>query len=113
MTTDGSAIIVDPVTGKKSTIKSDDSSLDYPFNWADWLAGCDDSYSSHVITVWNPPGVTTPLTASVGTQSGGVITTMIAGGTIGQTHSVTCKITTAATPPRIDERTLWVKIKAR
>ena len=108
---DGSAIIIDPITGKTSTVKDPDASLKYPFNWHDWLTNEADTYQSHSFIITSPADSTIPLTASVGTQVGGIITTSIAGGNAGKTYGVTCRLVTAG--GQTDDRTLWVKVKDR
>ena len=104
---DGNAITVS--SGKKSTVKDPQAVLDYPFNWADWLAGIEDTYASHEFVIANPEGAAQPLAVVSSSEDAGVITAFVSGGTLGLTHGLTCRITTNG--GRVDDRTLFFKIK--
>jgi hypothetical protein len=107
---DGSAITVS-ASGKKSAIKDPDALLDFPFEWADWLTDIGDTYSTHEFLTVDPDDATTPLVVENSDHLSGVITAFVSGGTLGKTHELTCRITTVG--GRIDDRTLFLKIKAR
>lgn len=107
---DGSAITVSP-TGKKSAVKDPDAVLDFPFDWSAWLTDVGDTYGSHSFVVADPAGVATPLVVASSSHVGGVVTAFVSGGTLDQTHALTCRLTTAG--GRIDDRTLYIKVRAR
>lgn len=111
MTTD--TYTVDTTSGKVSIIKDDQAILDYTFDWTNWLGDVTDTITSKVASIGtggSTDGVLTISSSSVdGTSK--KVTIWLAGGTIGQTYQVECKITTAAA--RTDERSIYVKIKDR
>ncbi len=88
----------------ESFLKDPDATLDYHFDWSDWLAS-GETISSEVITV--PSGITLDSSS----ETSGVITVWLSGGTAGAYYLVACKITTSAT--RIDERTMRIIVKTR
>lgn len=86
--------------------------LDIPFNWADWLADLGLSYASHTIVAESP------LEVVGSAHSNGIITAFIkvqAGQTpsINRKYAVTCKIVTDGSPPRKDDRTVYLKMMER
>jgi hypothetical protein len=83
-------------------LKDPDATLDYTFDWAEWLGG--DTISSAVVTVTGGNKGATSNTPSA-------VTVWVSGGTAGQTITVACKITTSA--GRIDERSFRLKVRAR
>ena len=92
--------------GTRVTIKKDpNATLDYPFNWSDWLTAISDTIAS---VTWT---LDTSLTLVSSSFTAVTATAFISGGTAGTTVSVACKITTAG--GRIDERTIWLKIVQR
>jgi hypothetical protein len=85
-------------------IKDPQATLDYSVDWTLWLASGD--YISSV--VWTvPSGLTTVTTSNTNTLA----TIWLSGGTVGQSYSVQCKITTAG--GRIDERTISIIVRQR
>ena len=109
---DGNAITTSS-TGKKSAIKDPQATLDYSFYWTDWLAEIGDSIAVLTASVVNPPDVPTPMTVTQATHFEGVATIFLSGGTLGKNHQLNCHITTNSNPPRVDERTLTIKIRER
>jgi hypothetical protein len=109
---DGSAITTS-ASGKKSAIKDPDAVLDFSFDWSDWLAEVGDTIIQHAFNVTDPDGATVPMVVTSTVRANGIVTAFVSGGTVGKTHALTCRITTGSTPPRIDERTLFVKIRER
>lgn len=96
------------VTGGKPTIPKDPAAvLDYTVDWADWLAVVGDTIASATAL---GDGVTVNSSAVV---AGTKVVVWVSGGAALTTASVTIKITTASTPARIDERTIWFKVKNR
>ena len=81
--------------------KDPDAVLDYAFDWSSWLA-TGETISTRTITV--DTGLTQP---STDTESSGIVTVWLSGGTANNTYDVACKIATSAS--RTDERTITIK----
>ena len=81
-------------------IKDPDAVLDYAFDWNTWLAS-GETISSHVVTV--PTG----LTKDSDTESDGIVTVWLSGGTAGTSYNVACKIVTS--DARTEERSIIVR----
>jgi hypothetical protein len=89
---------------KPRAAKDPDATIDITFDWSAWLDDIGSVTISDVTFTLN--GV-----SSVGTFSDGIKTTVfVAGGTSGSAATVACKITTLTTPPRTDERTIYLDI---
>ena len=94
--------------GKPTIAKDPAAVLDYVVDWTDWLAVVSDTIISAVA---EGTGVTVD---SVAVMAGGQkVLVWVSGGVANVTGSVAIKITTASSPPRIDERTIWFKVKDR
>lgn len=78
--------------------------LDYVFNWSDWLES-GETISSHVVTV------DTGLTKDSDSESSGVVTIWLSGGTHGTDYIVACEITTNL--GRTDERSINIRCRER
>jgi hypothetical protein len=65
---------------------------DYAFDWSQWLTGGDTIAS---FTVVAETGLTIDAVPAP-SESGGVITYWVSGGTLGEEYTVTCHIVTAA-----------------
>lgn len=89
-----------------TTIDKDPNAvLDYSFDWAThWLA-TGETISTHTITV------ASGLTKDSDSESNGIVTVWLSGGTAGTEYAVACKIATSAS--RTDERTIYVRVKER
>lgn len=87
-------------------IKDPDATLDYTFDWSEWL-GDNETIQSHDIDV--DQGITVDSETSNNTG----VTVWLSGGDVGETYSVSCEITTDNDTPRIDERTLYITVKER
>lgn len=87
-------------------LKDPDAVLDYVFDWTDWLTENGDAIASYTVTV---DGVTKDSDSRVGAR----VTAWVSGGTVGTTASVTCRVVTDNSPTRTDERTIYLKIRAR
>ncbi len=85
--------------------KDPDSTLDYTLDWSDWLAGDE----TIVESTWTLSGVTSVNESRTTTTT----TIFVRGGTVGETASLTNRITTSNAVPRIDERTLLLSIQER
>lgn len=105
---DGSAIKTTS-SGKKYTEKDPNDILDYPFQYTDWLADIADSYLSHVFVITNPAGASTPIEIVSSSESNGVVTPFVKGGTLNKTHQITCRVTTVG--GRVKDQSLDFKIK--
>lgn len=86
--------------------------LDIPFDWSEWLTGIGETIASHEIIVEEP------LEVISSAETGGVVTAFIkvedgAEVNIGQKYAVTCRVTTSGLEPRIDDRTVYLKMMRR
>ena len=84
--------------------KDTDAVLDYVFDWSNWLES-GETISSHTITVESG------ITVDSSSESGGLVTVWLSGGTSGSNYTVACKIVTSAS--RTDERTILIRCKDR
>ena len=91
---------------KPTGIKDPNAVLDYPISFAAWLADIADTYLSHTVE-----DLTGGLVVDSSSQASGIITVWLSGGTVGETASFTVRIVT--TLGRTDDRTFYLKIKAR
>lgn len=87
-----------------SFLKDPNATLDWSFDWSRWLA---DAETITAQTVTADPGLTVNSTS----QSAGVVTTWLSGGTAGDDYRVTCQITTS--DGRIDDRTITIRVRER
>ena len=85
-------------------IKDPDAVLDYAFDWRAWLAS-EETISSHTVTV--DPG----LTKNSDSESSGIVTVWLSGGTAGVGYNVACKIVTNEN--RTEERSISIKCVER
>jgi hypothetical protein len=93
-------------SGRATITKDPDAVLDYSWDWTDWLADVADTIASHEITV-------SGVTLNSSSNDGQIVTAVLSGGTLGQTAQAQCRITTASSPARIEDRTIFLKIRAR
>ena len=85
--------------------KDPDAVLDYAFDWTtNWLES-GETISSYTVTV------TTGITKDSDSQSGGVVTVWISGGTAGNNYNATCHIVTSKS--REDDRTMTIVVNDR
>ncbi len=84
--------------------KGPDAVLDYPFDWNTWLA-TGETISSHTVTV------DTGLTKDSDSESGGIVTVWLSGGTAGTNYNVACKIVTSSS--RTEERSMTIMVRER
>ena len=96
-------------TGKYTILKDPEATLDYTFDWTDWLAkSSNDTIATATFTV--PTGLV--LVSSSVIAAGLKARAFISGGTAGTTYKVTCAITTVLAPnARIEERVIYIKVK--
>lgn len=90
---------------RPSILKDPDATLDYTFDWSDWLDEGETITTSDVTV----SGVVLESAA----LAGAFVTAWVSGGTAEQRASVTCKVTTSNVPPRIDQRTIYLLIAER
>ncbi len=84
--------------------KDPDAVLDYSFDWSDWL-GVAETISTKTIDA------DTGITVDSSSESAGVVSVWLSGGTVGTTYAVRCEIVTNEL--RTDERTIFLKVKER
>lgn len=89
---------------EKNFEKDPSAILDYAFDWSDWLES-GETISSHTITV------DTGLTTDSDSESSGVVTIWLSGGTHGVDYIVACKISTSHS--RTDERSVNIRCRER
>jgi hypothetical protein len=85
-------------------VKDPNAELDYAFDWSDWLE-TGETISSHTITV------STGITKDSDSETDGIVTVWLSGGTAGNWYTVACKVVTSAS--RTDERTMDIQVKNR
>lgn len=85
-------------------VKDPQATLDYSFNWLDWLGTDTLSASAWSVT---PAGLT--ITSPAASFTSTVATVWASGGTVGKTYTVTNHITTAA--GRIEDRSVELLIQ--
>ena len=97
--------------GKAVIEKDPDATLDYSFDWAAWLAAVGDSIASVEFLV--DPSLTIENVSHDATTATAWLSGGVAPATGANTLRVTCRITTTNTPPRIDDRSVFLKIVER
>jgi len=85
-------------------IKDPDAVLDYAFDWNTWLAS-GETISSRVVTA------DTGLTKVSDSESSGIVTAWLSGGTAGTSYNVACKIETSDS--RTEERSITILVQER
>lgn len=90
----------------KVTIKKDpNATLDYTFDWSEYLALINDSLA-------NAEWIVTPgLVVETQTFNATAAKAFVSGGEVDTEEALTCRITT--TGGRIDDRTVYLKIRER
>jgi hypothetical protein len=86
-------------------VKDPDATLDYTVEWTPWLSAVSDAITS---VAWTVPGGLTQVAVSNTTLTA---TIFLSGGTAGSSYDVVCRVTTAATQSRVDDRTIRIKCK--
>ena len=89
----------------KKFIKDPNATLDYTFDWEDFLEDQSDTISSATFIV--PTGLTKTNESTTDTTA----TVWLSGGTVGTKYSVVCRITTVG--GRIDDRTIEITIREK
>ncbi len=78
--------------------------LPYTWDWVDWLAEVTDTISSATVTL--PEGLTADGAPTVDQST---VTQRITGGTVDETYTVSCRITTAGV--LIDKESIYLTIR--
>lgn len=103
--------VIDGKTGKASILKDPNAVLDYTFDWTAWM----DAIPETTISLADLSVVGSDPLSNVALQSqtiaGKTVVAWISGGVAGEKITVRCRITTAG--GRIDDRTVYLKIKER
>ena len=81
--------------------KDPQATLNYGWDWSAWLGT--DTIASAVVTT--PVGLTAAGQVNTATK----VTVVLSGGTVGQSYTVACRITTVA--GYIDERSLLIRVR--
>lgn len=92
---------------KPKGVKDPNAVIDVSFDWGPWFQEAGDNYASHEILVDNG------LVLMATNHEAKVISAFIAAGDVGALTAVTCRIKTTSTPPREDDRTVYLRIKER
>jgi hypothetical protein len=87
-------------------IKDPGAVLDYAFDWSGWLEPTE-TITAHTVTI-DPAG---SLTNDSATETGGIVTVWLSGGTLDARYCVTSHITTSHN--RQDERSITVAVHNR
>ena len=87
--------------------------LDYSIDWADWVAGGDFISNSHwtVSTIASDPLPMSQWTSNVLTANTSICTVYLANGSVGNTYTITNRITTSN--QIVEERFFRVVVKDR
>lgn len=94
-----------PGSERPTLQKSPGATLDYSWDWTDWLPEGDAVYT-YEVTSQNVSVVST-------SRTGAVVTAMVAGGVAGRDAWIRCKVTTEAEPRKTDLRTIYLNIVQR
>ncbi len=97
---------------KPKIVKDPNATLDYTFDWTQWLTDISDSIISATISVV-PADDASTLNIVQQTVASPKVIAWLSGGVAGKTYQVTCHITTASTPARVDDRSIFIKVKER
>lgn len=88
-------------------VKSVGATLDFGFNWDDWLEEGESLVSYEFVKI--DEGITLTDPKLVDTY----VIFILSGGTVDTWYEIICRITTDASPARVDERTLRVYVTQR
>lgn len=90
--------------------KDPDAYLDYAIDFTDWLAEVSDTIATASAVV-DPDD--DAVVEGVEVLGGTIVRVWVSGGEAGTTVALTVSIVTANVPPRLDDRTVFLKIKER
>jgi len=86
--------------------KDPNAVLNYDFDWSDWL-GTGEVISSIDVAA------DTGLTVDSSSNTDDTVTVTLSGGTVGESYTVRCRITTNSSPAQTDDRSMTVTIAER
>ncbi len=90
------------------TFKKDpNATLDYVFDWQDWLTPLGVSIAS---VAWV---LSSGLTQVAVANTADTATIYVSGGTAGTNETITCRITTTGATPRVEDRSVTLRIVQR
>lgn len=92
--------------GRPHGRKDPDSRLDFTFDWTDWLG------TDAIVSIAPAVDVGTATIFS-SAHNGKIATVWLTGGTLGEVLQLRCRITTANTPARIEDRTMFLRVASR
>lgn len=96
------------INGKPTITKDPAAVLDYVVDWADWLAVVGDT-----ITSATAEGTGVAVDSCTVMDGGKRVLVWVSGGVANAAGQVVVRITTASTPARVDERSLYFKVRQR
>lgn len=96
------------INGKPTITKDPAGVLDYVVDWTDWLAVVGDTIASAQAV---GTGVTVDSTSVV--DGNKKVLVWVSGGVANTPGQVVVRITTASNPARVDERSLYFRLKQR
>jgi hypothetical protein len=96
-------------SGKPTITKDADADLDYTWDWSPYLKSLNDTIAAVEFEVSEPGGDTALVSHDPGFNSAQTVI-WLSGGVVGKTYQITCRITTTNDPPRVDDRSIYVKI---
>lgn len=91
-----------------SILKDPNADLPYAIDWTEWLGEADIDEST-----WTISGTGLEQDDDEIVSAGKVTQVWLSGGTVGTKYTVTNRITTDETPPRVDDRSFYVQIRNR
>lgn len=99
--------------GKASIVKDSNAVLDYTFDWTAWLDDAVDNISSADVSIASGAEPASNIAVDSVAIVGKTVVAWVSGGQVGETAALRCRITTDNVPPRIDDRTVYLKVKER
>lgn len=96
------------INGKPTITKDPAAVLDYVVDWADWLAVVGDT-----ITAATAVGTGVAVDSCTVMDGAKKVLVWVSGGVANTPGQVVVRITTASSPARVDERSLYFRLKQR
>jgi len=90
---------------EKSFVKDPDAVLDYAFDWTEFYLQSGETISAHTVSV------ETGLTKDSDSETDGVVTVWLSGGTVQESYLVECEIVTSL--GRTEERSIYIAVEDR
>lgn len=108
-----SGFVQNAKSGKWSIEKDPNAVLDYVFDWTEWLTAAGDDIASHNVVVISGADPASSIAVDSTQVVGKTVVVWVSGGSAGETAALRCRITTDNSPARIDDRTVYLKLKER